>query len=151
MAEAFDQERTEQPTQKRIDEARRRGNVPRSRELTMTAVMLAGAGALIGFGPFVSGGVASDMRHSFTFSRDALLAPDAMQSALGAAVIAALAHIGPVLLATLVAALAAPMALGGWNLSFGAIAPDWARLSPMAGFRRIFGLQGWVELAKALA
>lgn len=151
MAEAQDQERTEQPTQKRLDEAREKGNVPRSRELTMTAVMLAGAGALMGFGSQLAGHAAGDMRGSLQLGRDTLLAPDAMQLALGAATASALGYVTPVLLATLLAALVAPLAIGGWNFSGKAIAPDFQRLSPLSGFKRIFGVNGWVELAKALA
>jgi len=151
VAEAQEQERTEQPTQKRIDDAREKGNVPRSRELTMTAVMLAGAAALMGFGSQLAGHAAGDMRASLELSRDAMLAPDAMQLALGAAAGAALNYLAPVLIATLLAALVAPLAIGGWNFSGKAIAPDFQRLSPIAGLKRIFGLNGWVELAKALA
>jgi flagellar biosynthetic protein FlhB len=151
MADHESQERTEQPTQKRLEEARRRGYVPRSRELSTTAVMLAGAGAFIGSGTFIATGFANEMRTALQASRDGLLAPDAMQAALGAAVLVALQCIAPVLLATLVAALLAPLGVGGWNVSFRALAPDWSRLSPTAGARRIFGMSGWVELGKALA
>lgn len=150
MAETQDQERTEQPTQKRLDDARQKGNVPRSRELTMTAVMLAGAGALLGFGRTLGGSAAGDMRASLEMTRDALLAPDAMQSALLAASQSALVYVAPVLLLTFLAAMVAPLAIGGWNFSAKAIAPDFARLSPMQGLKRIFGLNGWVELVKAL-
>lgn len=150
MAERDDQERTEQPTQRRLDEARSRGNVPRSRELTMTAVMLAGAGALLGTGHYFAGGMAGDMRSGLSMTRDGLLAPDAMQHMLGAAVGSSLKFMAPVLLATFAAALLAPLAIGGWNLSFKAIAPAFGRLNPLNGFRRIFGVSGWVELLKAL-
>jgi flagellar biosynthesis protein FlhB len=151
VAEAQEQERTEQPTQKRLDEAREKGNVPRSRELTMTAVMLAGAGAIMGFGQQLAGNAVGDMRASLQLDRDALLAPDAMQLALGAAAGSALGYIAPVLFATLLAALIAPLAIGGWNFSSKAFAPDLQRLSPLQGFKRIFGVNGWVELGKALA
>jgi flagellar biosynthetic protein FlhB len=56
----------------------------------------------------------------------------------------------PILGLTLVAALAAPLAIGGWNLSFGALAPDFNKLNPVSGLERIFSVRGVVELAKAL-
>src|SRR5690606_21584551 len=65
--------------------------------------------------------------------------------------IAALRAIAPVLLVTLVAALAAPLAIGGWAISGKPITPDFKRLSPAAGIRRMFSLRSWVELGKALA
>jgi len=52
---------------------------------------------------------------------------------------------------TLVAALAAPLAIGGWSMSGKAIAPDFSRLSPASGLGRMFGARSWMELAKALA
>ncbi len=145
------QERTEQPTQKRLEDARKRGQIPRSRELNMTAVMLAGAGALLGAGHFVAGGLVNTMHGGFSITREALFAPDAMQTALTGAALSTLKYAMPVLLATLAAALLAPLSIGGWNVSFQAVAPDWSKLSPVAGFKRIFGLNGWVELGKALA
>jgi flagellar biosynthetic protein FlhB len=69
-----------------------------------------------------------------------MFAASAMHALLAAA---------PVLGLTLVAALLAPMAIGGWNLSFGVLAPDFTRLSPIAGFARMFSMRGVVELAKA--
>jgi flagellar biosynthetic protein FlhB len=61
----------------------------------------------------------------------------------------ALAACAPILGLTLAAALLAPLAIGGWNVAFGVIAPDFTRLSPMAGFGRMFSMRGAVELAKA--
>ncbi len=50
-----------------------------------------------------------------------------------------------------VAALLAPLSIGGWNLAFGTLAPDFSRLSPIKGFGRIFSMRGLVELVKAFA
>jgi flagellar biosynthetic protein FlhB len=59
--------------------------------------------------------------------------------------------IWPVLAAVFGAALVAPLALGGWTFSGQALVPDFSRLSPIAGLKRIFGWHGLVELLKALA
>ncbi|MEC9314633.1 MAG: flagellar type III secretion system protein FlhB, partial [Pseudomonadota bacterium] len=58
--------------------------------------------------------------------------------------------IGIFLAVTLVAALAAPALIGGWNFSGQAMAPKGERMSPLKGLKRIFGPQGLIELAKAL-
>ncbi len=144
------QEKTEQPTQKRLEEARKRGQVPRSRELSMTVVMLAGAGALIAAGPRIFGGLQDAMHSGFSIGRQVVFSTDAMQSALSEAVLAALGFLFPVLLATLVAALLAPLSIGGWNVSVQALAPNWSKLNPVSGFKRMFGLHGSVELGKAV-
>jgi flagellar biosynthesis protein FlhB len=118
MAEQADRdERTEQPSAKRLQEARERGQVPRSRELAGTA----------------------------------LLQPESMLDALGAATLAGLLALAPVLAVSFVAALAAPAMIGGLVWSGEALALDFTRLDPIGGLRRIFSLQGLVELGKALA
>jgi flagellar biosynthetic protein FlhB len=57
----------------------------------------------------------------------------------------------PILGLTLLVALLAPMLLGGWNLSFEALAPDFNRLNPLTGFGRMFSMNSAVNLAKAFA
>ena len=54
-------------------------------------------------------------------------------------------------LPVMVAAVLAPMMVGGLVFSGKALAPDFSRLDPIAGLRRVFALHGLVELAKALA
>ncbi len=63
----------------------------------------------------------------------------------------ALLTVAPLLGLTLVAALLAPMLLGGWNLSFEALIPDFSRLNPMTGLGRMFSTRSAVDLAKAFA
>jgi flagellar biosynthetic protein FlhB len=57
----------------------------------------------------------------------------------------------PILGLTMIAALLAPLLIGGWNLSFEALMPDFTRLNPMSGFGRMFSTRSVVELAKAFA
>jgi flagellar biosynthetic protein FlhB len=152
MAE-FDQqqERTERATPKRVQEARERGQVPRSRELSTTLVLLAGAGCLYGAGSFMSGNLARHLRAGLEFRPEWLESPAAVAPALGSAIAQALIDIWPLLAAVFGAALIAPLALGGWTFSGQALVPDFSRLSPIAGLKRIFGWHGLVELLKALA
>jgi flagellar biosynthetic protein FlhB len=73
-----------------------------------------------------------------------------MFSALGAAGISALTALLPIFGALIGLVLLASVALGGWNFSPQALAPDFTRLSPLAGMKRLFGLRGASELGKAL-
>ena len=151
MAETQQQERTEQPTQKRLEEARRHGQLPRSPELTAAAVVLiAGMGL-----KFLGGGIAArlyaSMHSGLALPRERVLDESMLVPSLATRAAEALLACSPVLGLTLAAALLAPLALGGWNLSFEALAPDFTRLSPLAGFQRMFSLRGAVELAKAFA
>jgi flagellar biosynthesis protein FlhB len=145
------QERTEQPTAKRLEEARRKGQVPRSTDLTTAAVVLIAGAGLDFFGGHMAAALDGLMRTGLTVSRGQLLDERGLVTALVAYGAQALLACAPVLLLTLAAALAAPMALGGWSLSFEALAPDFTRLSPANGLQRIFSARSLVELAKAFA
>jgi flagellar biosynthetic protein FlhB len=151
MSDEQGQERTEQATQKRLDDARKKGQVPRSRDLTTAAVVMVGGVALYMMGGSVSGALHTMMRHSLAISRDQALDPDQMLPALSLAAAQGLIACAPVLGLIMLAALMAPMALGGWSFSTEALMPQFSRLSPMAGFKRIFAVTGLVELLKALA
>ena len=143
-------ERTEEPSQRRLQEARERGQLPRSRELTNFATMIGGSAALLAVGGTAASHLAQMMRRSLSFSGQTLRSTDAMKASLGEACISALTAILPVFGALIVMVLLASVALGGWNFSTQALAPDFSRLSPLSGIKRLFGLHGVSELAKAL-
>ncbi len=145
------QERTEQPTAKRLEEARRRGQVPRSPELTAAAVVLLAGAGLHFFGGHIGAALHGFMRSSLSLSREQMLDESLLFPTLLAEGRQALLACAPLFGLTLAGALLAPLALGGWNLSFEALVPDFTRLSPLAGVQRIFSLRGLVELTKAFA
>jgi flagellar biosynthetic protein FlhB len=145
-----DQEKTEQPTAKRLQDARERGQVARSRELGTAAVTIAGSAVLLLAGGPLAAGLGRVFGDGLTFDRAALVDPDAMGRALGDATVQALLVVAPLLVVVLVAAVLAPLALGGWVFSGQALAPKLERLNPVAGLGRIFGWQGLAEFAKAL-
>ena len=143
-------ERTEEPSQKRLQDARERGQVPRSRELTNFATMIGGSATLVAIGGTLSARMSQLMRHGLAIEPQRLRDPDGMFSALGDACLGALTVLLPVFGALIVLVLLAALALGGWNFSAQALAPDFTRLSPLAGIKRLFGVRGASELGKAL-
>jgi flagellar biosynthetic protein FlhB len=149
--EAGDHDRTEQPTAKRLDDARRQGQVARSRELSMTAVTLAGAAVLWGGQSYFSESMRSLLARGLELPRSTLLDPGSMTKLLGDGIYAGLQMIGPLWIAVLVASVAGSIALGGFSFSLEALSPKFERLDPIAGFKRVFGVHGLVELTKALA
>jgi flagellar biosynthesis protein FlhB len=146
-----DAERTEQPTQKRLDEARKKGQIPRSQELSAAAVVLIAGAGLHFMGKSLGNGLFELMRTGLTISRDQALDSSTAISMFAGSAQHALLACAPILGLTLVAALLAPMSIGGWNLAFGTLAPDFSRLSPIKGLGRIFSTRGLVELIKAFA
>jgi flagellar biosynthetic protein FlhB len=151
MSEQSDAERTESPTQKRIEDARKKGQVPRSRDLTAAAVTLAGGLGMYGLGRFVGTGLLQMMRSGLTLAGPEALEPDRMQFALVAAASQSALALAPLFGLLVAAATLAPLVLGGWNFSLEALQPKWERLDPVAGLQRVFSLKGVVELGKSLA
>ena len=151
MAEGSDAEKNQQPTQKRLDEARKKGQVPRSQELSAAAVVMAAGAALHFLGRDIVSGMFDMMRDSLALSREQALDSSTAISMFAGATQQAILTVAPLLGMTLAAALLAPLSIGGWNLAFGKLMPDFSRLSPMAGFGRIFSMRGLVELVKAFA
>jgi flagellar biosynthesis protein FlhB len=149
MATDDSEERTELPTQKRLDEARKKGQIPRSIELNTAAVVLVAGAGLHFLGARLAGGMSDLMRTGLSISREQALDESLAISAFGGSMLNALLICAPLLGLTVIAALAAPLLIGGWNLSPGVMAPDFSRLSPMSGFRRMFSARGLVELSKA--
>jgi len=150
MSDDSDQEKTEQPTEKRLKESREKGEVPRSRDLSGAAVVLAGVAALMAGGPASFGHARRIFAFGLGYSREALFSDALPGRVLHAALREALALFAPVALATLLAAFAAPLLLGGLNFSGKALEPKFERLDPIKGLGRIFALRGLVELGKAL-
>ncbi|SFW64285.1 MULTISPECIES: flagellar biosynthesis protein FlhB [Pseudomonas] len=143
------QDKTEDPTEKRLRESREKGETARSKELNTLAIMLAGAGGLLIYG----GGLALDlleiMRLNFSLPREVLLSPGAMsQYLLHSGKIAILA-VQPVLICLLLAAFIGPISLGGWLFAAGSLAPKFSRMNPAAGLKRMFSTTALMELLKA--
>jgi flagellar biosynthetic protein FlhB len=143
-------ERTEEPSQRRLQEARERGQIPRSRELTNFATMIGGSAALVAIGGSLTARLSQMMRKGLSIDANTLRNTDSMAGSLGDAGVSAVLALLPVFGALVALVLLASVLLGGWNFSPRAMTPDFSRLSPMAGLQRLFGLRGLTELGKAL-
>jgi flagellar biosynthetic protein FlhB len=151
MAEETAGEKTFAPTQKRLEEAAKNGDVLRSRELATLAATGAGALALYALGSWFADGLAGVARAGFRFDRAALdgFTPAAIMGD------AAMAALPPVMVLGAIVALvttASQLLLGQdgrWivgNAGF-----KGRRINPLSGLKRIFGTQGLIELGKGLA
>jgi len=146
------QERTEQPTARRLEQAREQGQMVRSRELANLGLVLAGALGLAALGPGIFAGLVELTRRGLAAGgRVTAGAEPALALALGEMVLDALVLLTPLLALLLAAALLGPLALGGWTFAASLLAFKLERLDPVKGLARVFSLNGLVELAKALA
>jgi flagellar biosynthetic protein FlhB len=150
MAEDSDQEKTEEPSEKRLRESREKGEVARSRDLSGAVVVMAGVAALMNGGEAAYQRLQTIFMLGVHYPREALFSDALPARALRAAMLEAFWLFWPVAAATLLATLVSPLLLGGLNFSMEALQPKFDRLDPIKGLGRIFALRGLVELGKAL-
>ena len=150
MADESDAEKTEDPTQKRLDEALERGDVVKSQELNTWFVIAGGTLIMSSFSGSIGGGILMPMRNLIANSW--MIRTDgpgllALTQSLGYAVVAA---IGLPILMLMLAAVAGNMLQHRLVWSGEQLKPKFSKISPGAGFKRIFGKQAAVNFAKGL-
>jgi flagellar biosynthesis protein FlhB len=151
VSEGADKEdKTEAPSEKRLREAREKGELPRSRELSTAIVVLAGVAMLLASHEQMAVHAANIMHVGLQYGRDDLFAADGFRRALMTALIEALRMLAPLFAVTMAASVAAPALMGGLNFSFQALTPKFDRLNPVQGFSRLVSKNGLVELGKSL-
>ena len=150
MAENEGQEKTEEPSSKRLQDARNKGQIPRSKELTTTLMMLVGAGGIYLMGKHLLNGIADIIISGLSIERETLFDIHALTSALSRTTQDAFVLLAPFLGLMVVVALLAPLALSGWNFSTQALNIKWEKLNPITGMGKLLSWQGLVELLKAL-
>jgi flagellar biosynthesis protein FlhB len=151
MADDSDLERTEPASQRRLEQAREEGHVPQSRELSAFLVLIAGAGGVWGMGSWLANQVGNLMRQGLRLDHRAAFDESAMAGVLVELGSGALLTLAPLFVVLILAAVAGPIVLGGRVFSAKAFAADLSRIDPIKGFGRIFSIQGFAELLKALA
>jgi len=144
------QDRTEEPTARRLRKARDDGQVPRSMELPAAAIVI---GSMLTF--FVSGGwmmsrLTEVFAHGFVIDPKSIQKPLLLPSVFAEQMMSAASVVLPVVLLTAVLAVVASSLTGGFLFSLKAAMPKASKLSLMAGLQRMFGTHALVELAKAL-
>jgi len=148
---ADEQEKTEDPTGKKLDDARKKGQLARSRELSTTLVLVVSGVMFLVMGGTIAQAIFGMMKNMFQLSRDQTYDATHM---FGAWVYGFSAVAAPVLLYMVVAMAAGiygSIALGGYNFTWESASPKMNKLNPLNGFKRMFGINGLVELLKSIA
>ena len=150
MAESDGQERTEDATAKRLQQAKDKGQVARSKELASVSVLVCGSVALMWFGEDVAKALFSIMERFFSISREEIYDTNKLLEIVGGALIALVFPVFLILVTLFVAALLGAAGLGGISFSAEAAMPKPSKMNPMSGIKRMFGMQSWVELLKSI-
>jgi flagellar biosynthetic protein FlhB len=145
--EQHGQERTEEPTPRKLAKAREEGQTARSRELTTMVLVTVGAATLLVLFPMAS----QRMVELLTRSIELAARPEQnMYAVLHGAVTAGFAASLPFLLVVTLIGAASMLVTGGWVLSAKAIAFKANRISPISGFKRMFSVKALMELGKSV-
>ena len=143
-------EKTEKPTQKKLQDAAKKGDILQSKELATALVVMAGIGWIAVTGPSIVESLSQMLIEALRFRREDIM--DFAPAARGMSLLTGIAlPVGGILLATTLAAIAGPAILGSLGFRPGAFAPKASKLNPAAGLKRIFGMQGLIELMKSIA
>jgi len=150
MAESDSGERSEQPTAKKLSEARKKGQIARSKELGTMFVLVSSAAAMMLVGSSLVDAMSLMMTRLFSLTRAEAMDVNALFSVIGEGAATVIAPLMWIFAIVMVAAFVGNTLLGGMSFSWQAMAPKASKLSPIAGFKRMFGVQAAVELIKSL-
>lgn len=162
MADESGQEKTEEPTSRRLDKAREDGSVARSKELAAVVLLVGGMAGLMVLGPFMLDRMkrvfelleeAGNLRLHDSALEQSALARDTHEPLvmlLSAGISLGIQAVVPLLAVLLLLSVAAGSVLGGMTFASKPLTPDLSKLDPLKGLGRMFSLNSLVELVKAV-
>ena len=145
------EERTEEPTAKRLEKAQEDGQVARSQELSVAAMMIGVACFMYLFGGYLITQLSEVFVSGFTFDQNDVYSDNLLPVAFGGHALESMMVVLPIFILAVLIALGAAGVLGGYIFSFKSIAPKASKINPMSGLKRMFGTKALVDLSKALA
>jgi flagellar biosynthetic protein FlhB len=150
MAEEQFGEKTEQPTDRRREQMRERGNVARSQDLTVAASVLAATMAMSFFGPDLFSGAAGLLREQLVAAPWSTLDSLFVTKHIAGLLLSALKLCGGWMLAMVVAAVLVNLAQVGFLVVTEPLMPQWSRINPLSGLQRLFSSEGAARLAGSM-
>ena len=143
-------EKSEEPTAKRLEDAKKKGQIARSRDFNTMIIIALAATALIILGQTIVSDLGTLMVHYFQPTREDIFDPQGMIRWFYAAIFDGVWTIVPFLGLMLFGTLFAPISIGGWAFSLESVSPKLSKLNPIKGVQKIFSAKGLMELVKAM-
>lgn len=150
MSEGSDQDRTEEPTARKLSKAREDGQVARSSELPAAVIVIGALLMLLTTGGWLVTRMATIFSNGFVFDRTTINKPLLLPAHFGDQLLSSFITVMPIMVFTVIAAIVASGMTGGYFFSLQAVAPKGSKLSLFGGLKRIFGAHAAVELGKAI-
>lgn len=150
MAEESDAEKTEPASERRLEQAREEGDVPRSREISTFTVLMAAGASIWFWGGRIIAELNRALVSGLSLTREQVFDPDVLFNRILSDVVQVMLVCLPVGAVLMLVALASPLLIGGWLMSTKALMPNFSRMNPMRGIGNMFSKNALVELVKAL-
>ena len=151
MSQGNDQEKTEQATPKRLQNAREKGNVAQSKEVTSSLVLLASLGVLFFSGPWMFQSILMLMREGL---QQIGTVHHLQNSSVQGLMFSIFEHIFrilfPLMLAVVIAGIAGNIIQIGFLFTLKPFSPDLSKFDPIKGMKKFLSLKSLVELVKSL-
>lgn len=148
MPEQDKHNKTEEPTQHRLEKAKEEGNVFKAQELISVGLLTVGASAIILGMPMFFDAM-QDMTARIFAEADTPFTPQSLTDFVTAQILRLVPYLAPFFVFLVAGAVFFNVIQSGWNLTFKPLQPKLERISPIKGFQRIFSLKGLVQLVKA--
>ena len=145
-----DEEKTEEPTSRRLEQARERGEMPRSPDFGGAMIVIALCLFLAYFGQILVTDLSSLLVRSLSFNRSKIDDVNDLPGAIGYSLIEGFWSIKWIFLVSVAVAFLASGLNGGFNFSAAAAAPKLSKLNLLSGLKRMFGLQAWAGVLRNL-
>ena len=143
-------EKTEQPTPKKLEDAAKKGQIARSKDLGTAFVLIGSAVALLIFGKMLAMAILDIGQRLLRLNNKDIFEPNSMFTAWGAVGEHLVVPMAGIFAIILLAAFLGNTLLGGFNFSWQAAGPKLSKMDPLKGFKRMFGMQAAVELLKSI-
>lgn len=150
MAADTDMEKTEDPTSKKLEDAAKKGNIARSKELGTAFVLMGSSLGLLIFGSELANTTLQVCRRMLSLDAKDMFETNSMFTAIGAALSTVMPPLLKLFAVIVIAAFVGNTLLGGYNFTWYGASFRPEKMNPMSGLKRMFGLQSLVELLKSI-
>lgn len=150
MSESSDEEKTEDPTSRRLSDAKSKGQIPRSRELNTFAMLMGSVTLMYVFSGHIWQQCVILFKEQLHLERRDLFDDAAIVRKIGDSLLQGGALVAPLLALTVVIALLASILIGGWSVADQFIAFKFEKMNPISGLGRMVSIQTLVELIKSI-
>ena len=152
MAENEDgSEKTESASSKKLEDARKKGNIARSKELSSDLLLIVAAVAIYSTGVLMAKDLGDVFRFNFKIDRSDLFDISRMIFHLYGSTVEMMKSLIVTLLVLAIAGIIGSIMLGGLNFSWEPLMPKFSKINPITGLKRMFSVQSLVELLKSIA